>query len=107
MLQAGSEQLAVLMRSCARYHLKYGEAKTAAKLLEQLRKYVSLNFGVCYSLYFMLVFATVNSERLCWACRKNPRDHKVLAQLIAAYSKFDAQKAQLYPCLTCPHVCVL
>ncbi len=27
----------------------------------------------------------------------NPNDHKTLAQLIAAYSKFDANKAKMYP----------
>ena len=31
--------------------------------------------------------------------RQNRNDHKILAQLIAAYSKFDAKKAQLYPSL--------
>jgi len=32
--------------------------------------------------------------------RQDPSDLKTLAQLISAYSKFDPQKAQLYPFLT-------
>ncbi len=35
--------------------------------------------------------------------RRDPKDTKILAQLIAAYSKFDAKKAQLYPLYHAQH----
>lgn len=29
--------------------------------------------------------------------RSNPKDHRIVAELISAYSQFDQAKAQLYP----------
>lgn len=60
---ASAADLTDMWRQAANFHLRGGEAETAASSLEELLK-------------------------------SNPSDEKVLAQLVIAYAKYDAKKAQ-------------
>lgn len=62
-ISASAGDLTDMWRQAANFHLRGGEAETAASSLEELLK-------------------------------SNPTDEKVLAQLVIAYAKYDAKKAQ-------------
>lgn len=61
--KSASSALPVLVHESSQFHLKHGDAKEAAALLEEQRK-------------------------------ANPKDPKILAQLISAYSQLDPKKAK-------------
>ncbi len=72
-------------------------------MLRLLLKIKKMNFTkilqafCCVLVVFYRLLTMASTMILLSHCRMNPNDHKTLAQLIAAYSKFDANKAKMYP----------
>ena len=95
------------MRAAAIHNLQHGSPQTAAAFLERLSKYEvvivfivklfveSMKNSVWTLIRFYVSGATDHFYVYGYfLCRKNPKDTDLTAQLIAAYSKFDPDKAQ-------------